>query len=54
MSAAKTLTLSMPQPDIALLTLDTPDKGANILSTSVLEELSTHLDELEQRDDLAD
>ena len=53
MSAAKTLHLSMPEPDVALLTLDTPDKGANILSSSVLDELATALDALEQRDDLA-
>ena len=48
-----TLTLSFPEPDIAQLTFDTPDKGANILSQSVLKELQAHLDELEKRDDLA-
>ncbi len=46
------LNLSMLEPDIALLTFDTPDKRANILSTNVLEELATHLDDLEKRDDL--
>ena len=53
MSAAKTISLSMPESDVALLTLDTPGKGANILSASVLDELSAALDSLEQRDDLA-
>ncbi|MAD80768.1 MAG: 3-hydroxyacyl-CoA dehydrogenase NAD-binding domain-containing protein [Pirellulaceae bacterium] len=53
MPGAQTLTLSMPEPDVALLTFDTPDKGANVLSTSVLEELSMHLDALDGRDDIA-
>ena len=48
-----TITLSQPEPDIAVLTLDAPDKGANVLSRSVLTELSGHLDALEQRRDLA-
>ncbi len=48
-----TFSLSFPESDIALLTLDMPDKGANILSTSVLDELSAQLDELESRTDLA-
>jgi 3-hydroxyacyl-CoA dehydrogenase/enoyl-CoA hydratase/carnithine racemase len=51
--AAQTLTLSFPEPDVALLTFDTPDKSANVLSTSVLEELAEHLDKLEKRNDLA-
>lgn len=41
------LTLSWPQPDIALLTFDLPGKGANILSASVLTELTAHLDTVE-------
>ena len=45
--------LSFPEPDIALLTLDDPKKGANVLSSHVLEELSAHLDALEKRNDLA-
>jgi 3-hydroxyacyl-CoA dehydrogenase/enoyl-CoA hydratase/carnithine racemase len=53
MPTAQTITLSMPEPDIALLTLDMPDKGANILSSSVLDELAAHLDQLEGRRDLA-
>jgi len=45
--------LSFPEPDIALLTLDLPGKGANILSLSVLDELTRHLDHLQPRTDLA-
>ena len=30
------ITLSFPEPDIALLTFDMPDKGANVLSQAVL------------------
>ncbi len=51
--AAATITLSFPEDDIAALTLDMPDKGANILSTPVLEELDAHLKTLETRKDLA-
>jgi len=43
----------MPQDDIAQLTINMPDKGANILSQSVLEELAGQLDGLEKRKDLA-
>jgi 3-hydroxyacyl-CoA dehydrogenase / enoyl-CoA hydratase / 3-hydroxybutyryl-CoA epimerase / enoyl-CoA isomerase len=50
--AADTLSLSMAEPDIAVLTLDTPNKGANVLSNSVLDELAKHLDTLEQRSDI--
>src|SRR5262249_326693 len=45
--------LSFPEADIALLTFDDPNKGANVLSSHVLAELSTHLDLLEKRDSLA-
>ena len=48
-----TLTLSNIESDVVLLTFDTPDKGANVLSASVLDELAGHLNELEGRDDLA-
>ncbi|HVC97414.1 MAG TPA: 3-hydroxyacyl-CoA dehydrogenase NAD-binding domain-containing protein [Pirellulales bacterium] len=48
-----TLTLSMAEPDVAVLTLDAPGKGANIFSQSVLHELERHLDALEVRKDLA-
>ena len=53
MSQTPTISLSMPQDDIAQLSIDMPDKGANILSQSVLEELADQLDKLETRDDLA-
>jgi 3-hydroxyacyl-CoA dehydrogenase/1,4-dihydroxy-2-naphthoyl-CoA synthase len=46
------LTLSYPDPDIALLTFDDPNKGANVLSSTVLAELERHLDQLEKRTDL--
>lgn len=45
--------LSFPEPEIALLTFDDPHKGANVLSSHVLAELSAHLDALEKRTDLA-
>ena len=47
------ITVSHPEPDIALLTFDLPGKGANVLSSEVLGELSEHLDALERRADLA-
>ncbi|MCA9124008.1 MAG: enoyl-CoA hydratase/isomerase family protein [Planctomycetaceae bacterium] len=50
---AETISLSMAEPDIAVLTFDTPKKGANVLSNSVLDELARHLDALEQRTDLS-
>jgi 3-hydroxyacyl-CoA dehydrogenase/enoyl-CoA hydratase/3-hydroxybutyryl-CoA epimerase/3-hydroxyacyl-CoA dehydrogenase/enoyl-CoA hydratase/3-hydroxybutyryl-CoA epimerase/enoyl-CoA isomerase len=53
MAQPSSLKLSFPQPDIAVLTFDTPSKGANVLSRSVLEELDRHLTELEKRRDLA-
>jgi 3-hydroxyacyl-CoA dehydrogenase/enoyl-CoA hydratase/carnithine racemase len=47
-----TIRLSMLEPDVAALTLDAPDKGANVLSQSVLDELEQHLNQLEVRGDL--
>jgi len=49
---AAALSLSFPQPDIALITFDLPGKGANILSLSVLQELAALLDQLQPRKDL--
>ena len=43
----------MPEPDIALLTFNDPQKGANVLSTAVLAELEAHLDRLEKQPELA-
>ncbi len=53
MPVAETITLSWPETDIALLVLDLPDRGTNVLSKAVLVELSDKLDELEKRTDLA-
>ncbi len=47
------LTLEFPEADIAVLTINDPEKGANILSRSVLDDLEQHLDALDKRDDLA-
>lgn len=49
---AASLALAFPAADIALITFDTPGKGANILSSSVLEELRQILDGLRDRKDL--
>ncbi len=50
---AQSIGLTYPEPDIALLTFDAADKGANILSRPVLDEFAGHLDTLEKREDLA-
>lgn len=47
------LSLARPEPDVVVLTLDDPHKGANILSSAVLDELEQQLDALEQESDLA-
>src|SRR5437764_2553991 len=47
------ITLSMSEPDVALLTIDLPDKGANVLSQAVMAELAEQLDALEKRTNLA-
>src|SRR5262245_52518288 len=47
------LTLTFPEPDIALITFDLPGKGANIFSQSVLQELAALLDQLQSRTNLA-
>jgi 3-hydroxyacyl-CoA dehydrogenase/enoyl-CoA hydratase/3-hydroxybutyryl-CoA epimerase/3-hydroxyacyl-CoA dehydrogenase/enoyl-CoA hydratase/3-hydroxybutyryl-CoA epimerase/enoyl-CoA isomerase len=46
MAQQSTVTLSMPESDIAVLTLDAPGKGANVLSQHVMEELDRHLNDL--------
>ncbi|MBL8223298.1 MAG: enoyl-CoA hydratase/isomerase family protein, partial [Bryobacterales bacterium] len=53
MSQAHVVTLSFPEPDLALITLDDPSKGANILSRPVLEQFAALLDQIEKRSDLA-
>ncbi len=50
---ATNLSLSFPEDDVALLTLDDPDSGANVLSRHVLEALERHLDDLDKRQNLA-
>lgn len=50
---ATTLKLSFPEADVALLTFDDPQSGANILSGHVLEALERHLDELDKKKGLA-
>lgn len=53
MTDTATMTLSYPEPDLAVLLIDTPGKGANVLSRPVLEELDAHLNVLQSREDLA-
>jgi 3-hydroxyacyl-CoA dehydrogenase/enoyl-CoA hydratase/3-hydroxybutyryl-CoA epimerase/3-hydroxyacyl-CoA dehydrogenase/enoyl-CoA hydratase/3-hydroxybutyryl-CoA epimerase/enoyl-CoA isomerase len=53
MTAQPSLQVAYPEPDIAVVTLDVPGKGANVLSQSVLAEISAALDTLERRPDLA-
>jgi 3-hydroxyacyl-CoA dehydrogenase/enoyl-CoA hydratase/carnithine racemase len=53
MAASTKLTLSFPEPDIAVLTLDDPESSANVLSRHVLESLKEHLDALDKRKGLA-
>ena len=52
MADASVVSVSMVEPDIAVLTLDDPHKGVNILSQSVLEEFEHRLDELDAQPDL--
>jgi 3-hydroxyacyl-CoA dehydrogenase/enoyl-CoA hydratase/3-hydroxybutyryl-CoA epimerase/3-hydroxyacyl-CoA dehydrogenase/enoyl-CoA hydratase/3-hydroxybutyryl-CoA epimerase/enoyl-CoA isomerase len=53
MADAPSIKLTFPEPDLAVLTLDAPDKGANILSRGVLDELGHLFDQLLPRQDLA-
>ncbi|MCA9267173.1 MAG: enoyl-CoA hydratase/isomerase family protein, partial [Planctomycetales bacterium] len=53
MAQESSLTLTFPEPDIALLTFDTPGKGANVLSQPVLEDFERKLASLESRSDIA-
>jgi 3-hydroxyacyl-CoA dehydrogenase/enoyl-CoA hydratase/3-hydroxybutyryl-CoA epimerase/3-hydroxyacyl-CoA dehydrogenase/enoyl-CoA hydratase/3-hydroxybutyryl-CoA epimerase/enoyl-CoA isomerase len=43
------ISVTWPEPDIALLTFDLPGKSANILSRHVLDELEAHLNQLAGR-----
>jgi 3-hydroxyacyl-CoA dehydrogenase/enoyl-CoA hydratase/carnithine racemase len=49
MAASTTITVSFPEPDIAVLTLDDPQSSANVLSSHVLEALEKYLDEMEKK-----
>jgi len=51
--ASPSLTLSFPRADLAQITFDTPGKSANILSSSVLDELDAILDGLAANTQLA-
>ena len=53
MSKSSMLSLEFPADDVAVLTLDDPDKAVNVLSQSVLDDFAGHLTELEKRDGLA-
>jgi 3-hydroxyacyl-CoA dehydrogenase/enoyl-CoA hydratase/3-hydroxybutyryl-CoA epimerase/3-hydroxyacyl-CoA dehydrogenase/enoyl-CoA hydratase/3-hydroxybutyryl-CoA epimerase/enoyl-CoA isomerase len=53
MAASTTLSLSFPEPDVALITLDDPQSSANVLSRHVLDALEQHLNELDRRTNLA-
>jgi 3-hydroxyacyl-CoA dehydrogenase/enoyl-CoA hydratase/3-hydroxybutyryl-CoA epimerase/3-hydroxyacyl-CoA dehydrogenase/enoyl-CoA hydratase/3-hydroxybutyryl-CoA epimerase/enoyl-CoA isomerase len=53
MAAPTTLSLSYPEPDIAVITIGDPQTSANILSRHVLDALEYHLDELDNLKDLA-
>ncbi|MCI0491978.1 MAG: 3-hydroxyacyl-CoA dehydrogenase NAD-binding domain-containing protein [Planctomycetes bacterium] len=51
--ATTTLTLTFPENDVAVLTLDDPQASANILSRHVLDSFEQHFDKLDARGDLA-
>lgn len=53
MAASTTLSLTFPEPDIAVLTLDDPESSANVLSRHVLDALESSLDDLDRRSELA-
>ena len=53
MAAPTTLSLSYPEPDIAVITIGDVQTSANILSRHVLDALEHHLDELDNLKNLA-
>ncbi len=53
MASHSILSLEFPVDDIAVVSINDPKKGANVLSRSVLDELEQHLDTLDGRDGLA-
>jgi 3-hydroxyacyl-CoA dehydrogenase/enoyl-CoA hydratase/carnithine racemase len=48
MAQAPAIALSRPEPDLVVLTFDSPGRSANILSRAVLDELEQHLDAIAQ------
>ncbi|MBX3420878.1 MAG: enoyl-CoA hydratase/isomerase family protein [Pirellulaceae bacterium] len=52
MGGKPTTTLTFPEPNIALITLDNPDRSANILAQPTLKELEQHFDTLQARNDV--
>ena len=53
MAGTPQIQVSMAEPDIAVLTFDAPDKGANILSWHVLAEFEARLNEVAANGNLA-
>ena len=53
MAAPSLFQLEMPAPDVAVLSINDPHKGANILSRAALAALGEHLDTLEKQPGLA-
>lgn len=45
--------LEFPQPDVATIVLDHPERGVNLLSSQLLDEIERHLDSLAERHNLA-
>jgi len=41
------ISLTYPQPQVALLSFDMPSKSANVLSAAMMDELAAHLDQLQ-------
>lgn len=53
MADQKSLSLSFPAQDVALITIDDPTKKVNVLSRAVLDELAVILDELDNHPKIA-
>lgn len=53
MADASIVSLTWPEADVAVLTINDSEKGANVLSSRVLDELQQHLDALADLKDLA-
>jgi 3-hydroxyacyl-CoA dehydrogenase/enoyl-CoA hydratase/carnithine racemase len=53
MSRPSVIILSYPEPDVAVLTFDDPNRSVNLLSRAVLDELEARIEELAGQADLA-